>query len=295
MSFNDERFWKVMEIAEKRGLYIRLSEDYSEPGYRKDGEGPILFSDWNSECYWDRKQNKYITTNDAPERLCKIFEKLGCTIEWEDEWEVCESCKKAFRIVPDSYVWTPYGCVDEHLCMCGDCIKKEPEYYLESLENSPTKANTILDLESHGYVCLTWNKDGIPERYENGLYGGQCHDPKVIAKSLNERGVRYIFNIESVGQFDTDFTVWIRREDLGLDREVEFWDDIYRAICEFRRTPIEVNGPDPAVVMQKSLKDATEKMGKLSGPGIRYAECKEDGTADVRLMSQEEFVKGIGK
>jgi hypothetical protein len=43
------------------------------------------------------------------------------------------------------------------------------------------------------------------------------------------------------------------------------------------------------------LKDAAEKMGKLSGTGIRYAECKEDGTADVRLMSQEEFVKGIRK
>jgi hypothetical protein len=295
MSFNKERFWKVMEIAEKRGLYVRLAEEYSEPGYRKDGEGPILFADWNSDGYWDREQNKYITTNDSPERLSKLFEKLGCTIEWEDEWEVCESCENAFRIAPDSYCWTRYGYVDENFCMCGDCIKENPEQYLDSLENNPEKANTILDLEDHGYVCLTWNKDGIPERYENGLYGGQCADPHVIAKSLNERKVRYIFSIESTGQFDTDFTVWIRREDLGLDRDVEFWHDIYAAICEFRRTPIAVNGLDPAVMMQNALKDASEKMGKLSGPGIRYAKCEKDGTADVRLVSQEEFVRGIEK
>ena len=101
-----------------------------------------------------------------------------------------------------------------------------------------------------------------------------------------------MFSIEGVGQFDTEFTVWIHKSELGLE-STDDWDVVYGAILNFLETPIKSAGPDPATAMCNALQDATAQMSKLQGEGIRYAECKEDGTADVRMVSPAEFIEGI--
>ena len=124
-----------------------------------------------------------------------------------------------------------------------------------------------------GYAQIDW-------QFENGLCGGQDASPEVILNTLHEAGIRdVVFSIDGVGQFDTYFSVWVHSPEV----------DYATRVLEHGDT----RGPDPARAMESALKDASSKMRQLSGDGIKYAKCKEDGTAEVRLVSPEEWVSGI--
>lgn len=45
--------------------------------------------------------------------------------------------------------------------------------------------------------------------------------------------------------------------------------------------------------LERGLKEAAVKMKALDGDGIKFAQIQADGTANVRLVSPEEFVEGI--
>ena len=64
---------------------------------------------------------------------------------FSDEYSVCEHCNKAFRTSPDSYSWTQNYWLGDGFIICEDCVKEDyAEEYLESLQNNPHTANTIL-------------------------------------------------------------------------------------------------------------------------------------------------------
>lgn len=113
-----------------------------------------------------------------------------------------------------------------------------------------------LDLETAGYKLLA-------DDFENGLCGGQADRPELIADALHGQGVeRFIFHLDSTGQFDLSFSVWVHESEFDLiDRE------------EFESTP--VSGVDPAVQMQKALADASAKMAATDGR-IKVAKCDLD-------------------
>jgi hypothetical protein len=239
-----------------------------EPGY---DDNPTALGNWNNESTYEN--GKWTITDDTIGRVARILERMGYELHWSDEWVICEECGKCFRCQADSYGWQLYGVIDDGGCACAECI--DPADHLESLENKPRKALTIdsIDPSEFGYIRIN------DSDYENGLYGGQCDDPKKIADSLRAQGIhRFIFRIESVGQFDLNFSAWIHEsESAKLDSA-----DIVSA------------GPDPAVAMQNALKDASAKMAQLpDGKGIKYARCNADGTADVRIVSPDEFIQGI--
>lgn len=263
--FDEKRFQRLLEIADSRQLEIVIANDYAERGYLRDGNGPILFANWNE--YADDK---------SPPRLCDLFEKIGCSIEWSDEWRICDDCGNAFRISGDSYCWLKYGTWDENGCQCGDCILEYPSDYLEGLEGKAQSCETIgVDLGSEGYVRLN------PESFESGLFGGQCDDPGTIADSLRELGIdRFLFQLDSVGQFDSRFSVWVH----NTESTPALWK---------RLQDKETTSGDPAISMRNALRDASVKMSGLSGQGIKYAQLKSDGTADVKNVSPQEFIEGI--
>jgi hypothetical protein len=310
--FNQSRFDVLLAIAEDRGVDITVSPEYCEPGYTMDGDGPLLLADWNSRRQWGwawvfrsvgidhrskaemfvaREERVVVGEDNTAPRLSDLFAKLGCTIDWYDEYQLCNDCQKAFRTSGDSYGWTQYGFLSEDgHAVCGDCIKDDPDDYLEELEGNPRKAVTLdVDLEKQGYVCLNWDEKGCVTSYENGLYGGQCDEPGKVAEALDKRKItRYLFNVDSVGQFDLDFSVWIHRDELNLE-EGSDWDTIFAAIEKFREEPIDSEGVDPAEMLKKGLQQCTAnyERGKVVHNRINLS----DGSVETKTLTAEEFVE----
>jgi hypothetical protein len=190
---------------------IRLYTDgYAEPGY----SGVLVATgNWNTvdryvpptngEAYGHRAP---VPGGDLPERLAKIFEKLGFECEWSDEWHACDECCRLVRQQPDSYSWKPsYALLNECEVYCHECIKKDPEAYLESLEDGGTLTLNI-DPSAFGYVKH--------EECESGWFPGQTDDPKKIAKHLQSKGIsRFFFEVTEPSQFYTKWCVWIHEDE----------------------------------------------------------------------------------
>ncbi len=246
----------LLDIAEKQGQYITLTE-YSEPGYN----GKVALSNWNSQ-----RSNSGLTVNNTMPRLAKLFEKLGYSVGWEDEYVLCDDCGKAVRCSPDCYSWKQsyWQDTEDGSTQCQECMLNDSSNYINYLEGNELTAMTMnLDLENEGYIQLG-------EQFENGLYGGQSDDPNVIAESLRKKGItRFIFSLDSTGQFDISFSVWIHKsqyKELELSRE-------------------EIKGVDPAIMFQKALRDASIKMSELPSNGCKIAHCDlHAGKANVEFI-----------
>jgi hypothetical protein len=199
----------LIAIAERMHYDIRLADGCVEPGY---DDKPVAMADWNSKTKYNHETREHKIIDDTMTRLSKLFEKLGYSIEWEDEWEVCENCGKTFRTQPDSYSWKPSYWMADCFCLCHECVKKDPADYIESFVGVETNAITLdIDLSEHGFHL---HKGGL----ESGWHEGQDDNPKTIAKGLRSSGIEdFVFVLDSNGQFDIGFSVWVRDEEEGED------------------------------------------------------------------------------
>jgi len=240
------------------------TEGYAEPGY--DGE-VIVVGDFNDITEWDATGHTSKIIDKTPGRVAKLLEKAEVELEWCDEWVACDECRKLVRTSADSYSWQRSYYEDEGYTTCHECVQKDPTAYLESLEGQDNTCMTIeVDLEEHGYKRMD-------EDYQNGLYGGQAADPKLIAAALNEQGVsRFIFTLDGVGQFDISFSVWVH-EDENLDSE-KFLD-------------AEKDGVDPVHEMQEAFR----KISSSSGEGIQATKIR-GSKVETKTITPQEFVEG---
>jgi hypothetical protein len=264
---------RIFRAVEDRHDYfnIELVDGYAEPGYTDPPCGIVAFSNWNTKTQWDNKRDCAVNVGNTMPRVAALFEKLGVECEWSDEWTVCSSCGKAVRTSANSYRWKQsYWMDDDGDVLCQDCILEDPKDYLKAHEGVHTHCVTIdIDLKKQGYRLL---ESGL----EHGLCGHQAADPEIIATSLRNFGVnRFLFSLDSAGQFDIAFSVWIHKSE-RVRRKL--WEQA--AKC----------GEDPAVMMQRALADASRKMP--SGPGIHVAKCHGDGTATVKTVSAQDFFEG---
>lgn len=183
---------KILEWADKNGIQIDVAEDYAEPGYKKDKpKQPILLANWN------RVQDLDSALNDKIEKQFNI--------EWCDEWATCGDCQKIVRTSGDSYSWKAYYHCDENGFVCGDCVKKNPEDYIKSLVNNPSKADTLdISLEDQGF-------EELEEKYANGWYG-RNDSPKEILAKLQAKfpGGEFVFGNVEASQFETRFKIYKR-------------------------------------------------------------------------------------
>ena len=78
-----------------------------------------------------------------------------------------------------------------------------------------------------------------------------------------------------------DFTVWVPDE-ADVDEE------LFEVDADWGR----MNGPDPAEMMKQALKSVppmpVSEVGK-----VQYAKVNGDGTANVRYLTQDEFIEGV--
>lgn len=211
MDMTQGAHWQVQSAIEE----IRLHYDgYAEPGY-DDNIGIVATGNWNEVTSYDYQTQTTTILSDLPKRISEMYEKMGIECEWSDEWSNCSQCGKLIRTQADSYSWTRSYHFSEHSCeiTCIDCLEEDPESYLSELEDNPDVANTMksIDPSEYGYVCLN------DESYQSGWYPGQHDDPHKIAKELSDKGVtRYLFNIDSTGQFDTHWSVYVHKDEVDL-------------------------------------------------------------------------------
>lgn len=267
--------------AESRLESIQFAPHYAEPGY-SSSHPVILFSNWNKFDRYDPPSGKRLPVEpDAGiwQRAVKLLEQVA-ELEWEDEWTTCSDCSGAIRTQADSYGWIrSYVELDCEL-ICQDCTKQHADEVLETFVCESGKAiprNLGISPSDHGFARL----DNV---FEHGFHPGQDADPRKIAAALEARGVtRWLFTLDSVGQFDARFSVWADAEEFAAlppaSREL---------------SDAESDGPSVSEAMKRGLQEASLKMSRLpAGPGIQYASIKPDGSADVRIVSPEEFVQGI--
>ena len=166
---------------------------YGEPGYDAPEHG-IIFANWN---HVSRPVQDWL-------------EHHGYALEWSDEWIVDWEVSKAYRTSPDSYGWRPSYVMLESGDIIGagdirngDCV----DAYIEHLVNSDRAADTFgVDWTQHGFRKVN------TESYESGFHPGQTDDPrKILAAAQAEHpNQEFIFSVDSVGQFDTHFSLWSR-------------------------------------------------------------------------------------
>lgn len=187
---DNERFLIVDGWDFIRELNEWLNDNYSKELYKETGyELPKDISDKRYFAEW----LDYLT-----------HEMWG----FADEYSVCDCCNKAFKTSPDSYSWVADYWIDDGAIICGDCVRENEDYskeYLESLENNPKVANTILsddEIEEAGYKKIISD-------CECGWYGRNDNPKKILEGVIhNNTDGRYLFSISGCGQFFTNFDMW---------------------------------------------------------------------------------------
>lgn len=194
---------------------------------------------------------------------------------FSDEWDLCCECGKVLRTSPDSYCWAAPLFIDAEGYVCEECVAsgKFDEYILEEYCNQEKSIPDSFDLDRLGLVKI--NK----EPYQNGFHYGMDDSPQPIIKALNEQNISVWFKVYP-SQFYIEFDVLVKQE------QEQQAIDVLNGVNTYQ-------GFSSAGNCEKGLKEAGKLLGGLKGDGIKYATINSDGTANVRLVSPEEFVKGI--
>lgn len=132
---------------------------------------------------------------------------------YSDEGFMCSECYKWFHYdISGASGYANYFVGDGYI-LCPECIKKEPDEYINTLTNDHTHANTIFtnqELIDMGYEKLNMYA------YENGWYGRE-DKPEEILKEMQETYPEkdFIFSIKkNYNPWETEFDIF------GKDREV---------------------------------------------------------------------------
>lgn len=273
---------------------LNYCRGYAEPGYNSDDDVLVFFANWNpKEFYFSEADRARFNALPRAERnairgMDRVAEYVQQVIkgetEWSDEWEVCTDCQRAVRTKQDSYSWQRYYADHEDGPVCFDCIRKEPDWYVDQLIESAQSSNpSCLTSFDDEWEDILENRELVKvneDELENGWYGGQADDPRVISKNFREAGVtRFLFVLDSVGQFDLRFSVWADKEQLAAAKEV----------IESGRTK---SATDPAMDLQIGLANATAALAELpEGEGVRVVKVR-GREASARLVSSEDFIAG---
>lgn len=198
-------------------------------------------------------------------------------IEWgfSDEYDTCCHCGAVVRISPDSYNWTAPLFVDCEGYACDQCCESGQfdDYVLDSYRNKQKSIPDSFDLDRLGLVRIN------DETLESGWYGGQCDTPEPIIEALNAANIDVWFKVYP-RQFDLSFDVYVESDNEERAKEILSGTDTRAK-------------EDPAELLKRGLQAASNELSKLNGEGIKYSKINADGTASARLVSKEEFIKGI--
>lgn len=251
---------------------ITWTGHYSEPGYSTD-KRLIVFGNWNPENFTPEQKRV-----DVMLRLAKALERYA-ELEWEDEWTTCGDCGGAIRTQPDSFGWQQSYWEDDSGAQCAECAQKHPSALLHWLEGNHRRALTFdkVDLSAHGFTQLQ-------SGFEHGFHSGQDASPELIAKELRKVQIeRFIFKLDSTGQFDFNFSVWIHGDDLAKAAKADL-------------SPERTNGPSISQGLDRALRAASQQAASLPGSGCIVSKLNPyDGTAQTERVPQNKLEEHFRK
>lgn len=181
-------------------IYMNIADDH-------DGNTYIIVDSW------DDLNKLAVIAKDVLELKDDKFyldEVLNVNIVFSDEYITCSDCGHIIRISPDSYSWKPDFYLGDGFIVCNKCfndIESYQEEYIESKINNPKEAinNELIteeQLENIGFKKLDID-------YQYGFY--DRHDnPVEIYENLSSHYDEIVFFVDNVGQFHTDFTVFVK-------------------------------------------------------------------------------------
>jgi len=242
--------------------------------------GIIALGNWNCT-YAQTDDGSVQPDNNTMPMLGNALEKLGIELDWSDCYEICACCGKLVRTEPTHYGWLPRHCFIEGLGdVCAACIIEDhAEEYFQMLEGHGERAVALEDVDptDHDYVQI------IGE-CENGLYHGQDDDPESIATALRKLGIeRFLFKVDSTGQFDTHFSVFVHEDEAELF-------DVQRYAKALKQPELS-----PAEACQQYLQNASAAMkdqGDKPGVTIIRRDPEDDTQPVIKTITPLEFVQG---
>jgi hypothetical protein len=123
--------------AERMGLnnshvhYMQWAEGYADGTEAPKG---IAYGDWNDDDTYSKEKGMRVKTSNLPSRLCRIFERMGVEIEWDDMVSTCDDCGLLIRTEPDCYSWAPDFIVGDGFLKCMKCAKNDSDLYCDTCE-----------------------------------------------------------------------------------------------------------------------------------------------------------------
>ncbi|MFA5049244.1 MAG: hypothetical protein WC516_09535 [Patescibacteria group bacterium] len=197
-----EIYERLIDYCDKKGLYVQTYPGISEKRY---DDIPMICANWNK-----KKLSRILNWGES------YFEGL-IQFDWDDEWTMCGECYKAVRTVPTHYGWTPsYMWASDCDVICHNHYEDYKDDIIEYYKNETNKAvnrDFFPILEKNGFVC--YSPDEYCQKFETGFHPHQTDNPRKVVKDIEENlpGWDYIFKIDSVGQFDISWSVFLRKGD----------------------------------------------------------------------------------
>lgn len=218
---------------------------------------------------------QYLHTNNIEDpRSIDDFTDWGFSDEYDQCCNGCNGCENILRTSPDSYSWTAPLYIDAEGYACEECIDRGDynDYILKEHKNCNKSIPHEFDLERLGLT-----KANV-QSFENGLHGGQLDRPEPIIEALNKQSIDVWFIVHP-SQFYVEFDVYVKKED--QERAIEI-------LTNFDAR----QGNDPAEMLKKALQNAPIVSQPSNGVAITSINLT-DGTAETKIVSKEDFIKGI--
>ena len=188
--------------------YIREKDIDIQYGQTVDNEH-IFIANWNDKKF--DKIGEWLENS-------SVFDYGFVHTGYDDDHDYCSECYKWYSTQPDYYGGEPKAIwVSDCDRLCKSCALGYPEDIEEFYNNQYDRALpawAIDTIKKLGYFCLDDANNESCKIYENGLHPGQNDTPADIIKNLEKEGFwdkyDYIFCINSTGQFDCRFSLFVK-------------------------------------------------------------------------------------
>lgn len=196
---NHQKITRILAWMEKKGYDVNF---YVTRCNMSPYDEPLLVADWN----------------DVPQKMTDYIESV-IDIHWSDEVARCDNCGGAILTSPCYYGDLPEWVWMDYEIFCKDCVLKDENIQKEIIETYVNQTDKAIMpwffdiIEKTGFVC--YSPDEYCERFETGFHPGQNDNPVDIAKDIEENlpNHDYIFKIDSAGQFDIYWSVFIKKRE----------------------------------------------------------------------------------
>jgi len=168
----------------------------------ENSEKPLICSNWNK----------------VSDKMVDYIESIIET-HWNDEVTRCGCCNGAILTTPSYHGDLPEYVILDCDITCKDCILDDESIQDEIIDQYKNQTNKAIMpwffdiIEKQGYVC--YSPDEYCQIFETGFHHGQNDNPKDIAEDIKKNlpDHDYIFKIDSAGQFDIQWSVFIKKQE----------------------------------------------------------------------------------